>query len=438
MRQRLVADQLIPMDGRVPIIETAALDIDDDTITWSGPLAEAPEPADRTIVRLRGALVPGMINAHAHTPMVLLRTLGEGLPVDRWLTEVIWPREARLQPEDVEVAMTLGLAEQVRNGITTTAEMYFHPDAMGRAVDSVGTRSLLTGPVIDDDQLAGFGTWEAQLVDSVRLRDRWASHPRIDIGLGPHAAYSLSERALREVGAVAVAEGLFIHIHVAEQRGEGDGVTARTGLSVPAYLESIGMLEARVIAAHCVWIDQADIEILAASTVGVAHCPCSNTKHASGIAPVESMRAAGLPVGIATDGPSSHARLDLFEEMRTAIRLARVSTLDAMRLPATTAYRMVTSEAARAIGRSDLGTLGAGSKADVVLLDLDRPEFSPAPHDGDDDLVARIVWNGSPSAVDSVWVGGRRLLQSGVPTGVDLEAVAHRASLHAHRLAEDR
>ena len=436
MRLRLVADRIIPMDGRSPTSDAGAVDIDDDRIVWSGPVAEAPQDADRTAFRLRGVLMPGMVNAHAHTPMVLVRSLGEGLPVDRWLTEVIWPREARLTPGDVEAGMTQGLLEELANGITTTAEMYFHADAMARAVDTVGSRALLTGPVIDDAQLEVFGDPDQQIEECIELQQRWQTHPRIDIGIGPHAAYSLGERSLRAVATAAVEHGLFVHTHVAEGRHEGDSITARTGRSVPSYLEDIGLLDASVIAAHCVWVDDDDIRILADHRVGVAHCPCSNSKHASGVAPVSDMRAAGLPVAIATDGPSSHARLDLFEEMRQAVRMARIRAHDATSLTASEALAMVTSEAADAIGRPDLGRLSPGCKADLVLVDTDRSEFAPLNGGGtEEELVAQIVWSGSPAAVRSVWVDGRRLIDDGRHVEIDVRSAVAEANGRARRLA---
>lgn len=432
MRQRLIADRLLTLDGRPPTDGSGTVDIDEDTIVWSGPSSDAPPEDDRVVKKLAGLLMPGMINLHAHTPMVLLRTVADGLSVDRWLHEVIWPREARLTGPDVVAGMKLGLVEQLLGGITTTSEMYFYAEAMALAVDHVGSRSHLTGPVIDTPDLTVFGSWRDQIDRCIALHEEWSDNPMIDIGIGPHSGYSLGDEALTAVAETAVSTGMFIHTHVAEGRTEGDEVRRRTGQSVPKHLATLGLLNTRLIAAHCVWLDEEDIEILAANQAGVAHCPCSNAKHASGLADVAKIRAAGIPVGIATDGPSSHARLDLFEEMRTAIRLARVVSLQADAMSTEEALGMVTHEAAKALGRPDLGTLAAGAKGDMVLIDLDRPEFVP---EGDiEDLIARVVWSGSPAAVESVWVGGRQLVDHQQLVDLDLTAITSEARSRAARL----
>ncbi len=433
---RYLCDLLITMgdsDGARPIA-SAALDVEAGRVTWSGPAADAP-PADGAAVhRLEGIVVPGMVDIHCHTPMVLLRGAGEGLPVDRWLQQVMWPREARLTPDDVRVGMQVGGAELLANGITTSVEMYFHGQAVAEGAESIGLRCLVTAPVIEDAALTRFGSWEAQLDDMVATRERWAGSDHIDVGLGPHAAYSLSDECLRRIAAVATETGMLVHIHLAEQEWEDATIRERSGSSAPAYLESIGLLDAAVLAAHAVWVDEADIETLARHDVAVAHCPCSNAKHASGIAPVGDMVAAGIRVGIATDGPASHHRLDLFEEMRTAIRLARVRHRDAERFTPAEALRMVTAGAADAIGRPDLGRLTPGACADMVALSPATPALQPVLPD-EDDAVSRVVWSGSPAAITGVWVGGRRVVEDGLPTTLDLPAASAEMTARARRLA---
>ena len=380
--------------------------------------------------------MPGFVNSHCHTPMVLLRGAGEGLPVDRWLHEVMWPREAKLTPGDVRAGMRLGAAELLCNGVTASVEMYFSGQAVAEGAQQAGLRCLVTAPVIEDDSLSGVGPWQAQLDDMVQTRERWADSDLIDVGLGPHAAYSVSKECLSTTAELARENAMTVHIHLAEQQWEDAAVRERSGgLSAPAYLEELGLLEADVIAAHCVWLTPEDIEILARHDVAVAHCPCSNAKHASGVAPVEELRSAGLRVAIATDGPASHHRLDIFEEMRTAIRTARIRSDDAQVLPAAEALRMATAGAAEAIGRGgDLGRLAPGYWADMVALSPDTAAMHPV-IESEDEPVSRVVWSGSPSAVSAVWVAGRRVVDRGRLLTLDVSEAIAEATARARRLA---
>ena len=431
---RYLADTLFTMSDGQPPVSSGIVDVEDGRVVWSGPASKAPDIGTATVHRIDGILMPGMVNTHCHTPMVLLRGAGEGLPVDQWLHEVMWPREARLTTGDVRVAMQMGAAELLSNGITTSVEMYFHGDAVARGATEAGLRCVVTAPVIEDAQLDRFGSWEAQLDEMVSTRDRWDSNDLIEVGLGPHAAYSLSDECLRRVVEIAQDTGMLVHIHVAEEEWEDTPVRERSGVSAPAYLEAIGLLEARVLAAHAVWMSDEDIEIFGRHGVSVAHCPCSNSKHGSGIARVRDLLEAGVRVGIGTDGPASHHRLDLFEEMRTAIRLARIKEGDAGFLPAHQALHMVTAGAADAIDRPDLGRLVAGSWADMVAISPDEAALHPV-IPGDDDPVSRIVWSGSPKAVRSVWVGGRKVVQDGRVTSIDVDVVRADMTRRARRLA---
>ena len=431
---RYAADLLVTMAGEDSPITDGVVDVEDGWIVWSGPKSEAPEAHGATTHSIDGILMPGMVNTHCHTPMVLLRGAGEGLPVDRWLHEVMWPREARLTAEDVRVGMQAGAAELLANGITTSVEMYFHGDAVARGATEAGLRCVVTAPVIEDVQLDRFGTWEDQLEEMVATRDRWASNDLIEVGLGPHAAYSLSDQCLRRIAEIASATGMLVHIHVAEESWEDGAVRERSGLSAPAYLESLGLLDARVLAAHAVWMSDEDIEIFARNGVAVAHCPCSNSKHGSGVARVRDLLSAGVRVGIATDGPASHHRLDLFEEMRVAIRLARIKAGDAGFFPAHQALHMVTAGAADAIDRPDLGRLVPSARADMVAISPYAPAFHPV-IPGEDDPISRIVWSGSPEAVRSVWVGGQQVVADGRVTSIDAVSIRADMTRRAMRLA---
>ena len=429
---RFVVDHLITMAGDPEVLSPGVVDIDEGRVVWAGASADAPD-YDGPVETLAGLLLPGFVNTHAHSPMVLLRGAGEGLPVDRWLTEVMWPREGRLTPEDVWWGMTLGAAELLGNGITTSHEHYFFADRAAEAAAAIGLRAVVTAPVLIGADLSRFGPWEQQIQDMEALADRWADHALISIGLGPHAAYSLPEEALRAVVELARRRSLHIQIHVAEGPREGDGIADQYGMTVPAYLEWLGMLECRMVAAHCVWLTDDDIALFARHEVGVAHCPMSNGKHASGIAPVTDMRAAGIPVGIATDGPSSHDRLDLFEEMRAALRYARLRSGDAGAMTPADVLTMTTREAADVLGRPDLGRLVPGSRADMILIDTDPlgPVLEPC------DLITHVVYSGTPDHVRAVWVEGRQVVADGRPATVDIDAARREVTTRAARLAAE-
>ena len=432
---RYLADHLIPMDDEGSIHSPGVVDVEDGAVVWAGTVDNAPSQREETVIeRVEGVLLPGMVNIHCHTPMVLLRGAGENLPVDRWLHEVMWPREARLTPEDVEMGMMAGAAELLAGGITTSLEMYFHGEAVASGAARAGLRCLVTAPLIEDAQLSGFGTWQDQLDQMTQMAKDWEESDLIQIGIGPHAVYSLSQRCLQRVAEAAAANGMLIHTHVDEQEWEVEAVRKQTGMSATAYLAKMGILDSPTMVAHAVWVSPDDIAILAETGTGVAHCPCSNGKHASGIAPVAEMRAAGIPVGIATDGPASHHRLDLFEEMRMALRLARIRAGDAGALLPHDALTMVTREAADAIGRPDLGRLSPGNPADMIAVSTTDPAFGPVIPEEDDPL-SRLVWSGSPAAVHSSWVGGKRVMSKGKVLTVDMETSRADVSRIAARLA---
>ena len=432
---RFHAPHVLTQDAEDRWLSPGVVEVAQGTIRWVGAPADAPEAADGEELRdhhLDGVLIPGVVNTHAHTPMTLLRGAGEGLPVDRWLTEVMWPREAALTEEDVAWGMRLGAAQLLAAGITTSVEMYFHPAGVATGAQDAGLRAVVTPPVLIAPGLEHHGTWQEQLATALGLVDRFRDDPLIDIGLGPHSAYAVPEEPLRATIAAAVEHDLVLHIHVAEGEHEGDAITAQHGVTVPRYLERLGAMGTHVLSAHSVWLTEDDLGLYAANRVGVAHCASSNGKHASGLAPVRSLRAAGVPVGIATDGPASHDRLDPFEEARTAIRLARLRERDAAALGPRDALRMLTREATEALGRGDLGALEAGRRADLVHVAL-GPELSPMVEPGD--VLTHLIWSGSPSAVRDVWVEGRQVVADGRVTTIDVEEAVAEVTTRARRLA---
>jgi len=432
---RYYADHLLVGDSGSGLLASGVVDVADGRVIWSGPASKAQERPGASRIDIPGLLMPGFVNTHCHTPMVLLRGAGEGLPVDRWLAEVMWPREDRLTPEDVYWGMTLGTAELLRNGVTSSVEMYFHPDQVALAASRAKLRCIVTPPIIEAADLSRLGTVDHQLRTAADLGHQWSEHDLIDIGLGPHSVYALSDEVLREVARVGAAEDLMVHIHLAEQRYEGDLCLERYGRPLVPYLEDIGMLESHLLAAHGVWLTEDDQTRLTEHSVGVAHCPASNGRHASGIAPVVDLRQRGIPVGLGTDGPASHSRLDMFAEMRLALRMARLRALDAEVLTPTDALAMATSEAATALARSDIGTLQPGRWADMVNVAVDGSSFTPVLEP--EDILTHLVWSGSPSDIRSVWVGGHQVVDNGRCLTVDVVEAQREVTVRARRLVGD-
>ena len=430
MPQRFTARALVVGDRAGTVVPDAVLDVDDGRITWAGPAAEAPDPAGAETVELPGLLMPGLVNAHSHAPMVLFRGQGEGLPLDRWLREVMWPREARLTPEDVEVAMAAAKAEMLRNGVTTSVEMYFHPEQEAAAVRRVGARALVVAPLLP---LPGMPPLADQLQAAVDLAAGAPDDGVVEFGIGPHAAYTVPLDVLGAAGRAAREHGLLLHLHVAETATEGDELLARHGASVPSLLAAHDVLGGRVLAAHCVHMDDGDLELWQEYDVAVAHCPASNAKLASGTARLRPMLDRGIRVGLGTDGPASNDGLDLLADARLAAMLARLSAGEATALSAAEAVWLATGASADAVGRPDLGQLAAGRRADLVHVDTRDLAFEPV---GDPaDVLSHLVWSGATRLVRDVWVGGRQVVTGGVCTTVDEGELRAEVAERAARLA---
>jgi 5-methylthioadenosine/S-adenosylhomocysteine deaminase len=430
MPHRFTARAVVVGDRAGTVIPDAVIDVDGSRIRWVGPAAEAPPAEGAELVELPGVLMPGLVNTHSHAPMVLFRGQGEGLPLDRWLQEVMWPREARLTAEDVEVAMTAASAEMLGNGVTTSVEMYFHPDRIAAAVGTTGARAIIVSPLIP---LPGMPPFEKQLRTAVDLATGAPEDGMVEFGIGPHAAYTVPLPVLREAAVAAREHALLLHLHVAETATEGADLLALHGLSVPALLAAHDVLGGRVLAAHCVHMDDADLDLWHEYDVAVAHCPASNAKLASGIAPLRAMLDRGIRVGMGTDGPASNDGLDLLADLRLAASFARLAGRSATALTAAEAIWLATGAAAEAVGRPDLGQLEAGRRADLVHVDTRNLVFEPV---GDaSDVLAHLVWSGAGQNVRDVWVGGRQLVRDFTPTTVDTEALRSDVAARAARLA---
>ena len=433
MQRRFHAPVVLPADPSCSLLRDAVVDVDDTgRITYCGPAATAPSSA-APVTTLTGILMPGLINTHAHSPMTLLRGMGGDLPLLRWLNEIIWPTEAKLRPEDIRTGMLLGSVEMLRHGVTTSAEMYFEGEQLVDAVLTTGGRMLVAPPVME---LPGLD-WRAQLAAIERWIDtdglRFGPGDTIEIGYGPHSAYMLSEEGLRATAESAASRGALVQIHVAEAALEDIAVREAHG-SVPALLAKLGMFDGRVLAAHAIHLSDSDIALFAAHGVGMAHCPGSNAKLASGIARIADLRAAGVSVGLGTDGPASNDDIDLWEELQLSAMFARLATGDSTVLTAADAFLLATRGGAAALGRSDIGALEPGRWADLVHVDLDDPAFACGLDVPDVQLLSNLVWAAGSRRVRDVWVAGAQVIAEGESTRVDRAKVQASVAETASRL----
>jgi 5-methylthioadenosine/S-adenosylhomocysteine deaminase len=431
MTLRLVADALFTVDDTAAMLAPGAVEVDaDGLVSWVGDPWQVPAAAGTEVRQLGGLLMPGLVNCHGHSPMTLVRSAGDGLPLDRWLSESVWPREARLDDEDVYWGMMLGAVEMLCNGMTTTCEQYRHPAPVMEALVDSGMRAVFTPGIFEVPGSAD--TWESLLAEACTLCDAaGCDGGRIEVGFGPHAAYTVPPEGLREIAAEAQRREALLQIHLAETRAECDAVLERHGMSAAELLDSLGALEGRVLAAHSVWLDEADRALLASRDVAVAHCPGSNGKLGAGVAPLGDLLARGVRVGLGTDGPASNDDLHLWDEMRLAALLARATAGDPEAVTSATALRLATRGGADALGLP-VGSIEVGRPADLVRLRTDDPRFTPSVTDAE--LLGHLVWAGAGYLVTDVWVAGRQVVAEGRCTVIDGDRARAEVARRARRL----
>ncbi|MBP8310183.1 MAG: TRZ/ATZ family hydrolase [Burkholderiaceae bacterium] len=402
----LIAPQWIaPVEPAATVLHDHAVAIEGDRIVAVMPAPQARQAwPDAPVTELPGhLLVPGFVNLHTHVPMTLLRGAGDDLPLERWLRERIWPLEAALiSPEFVADGAVLACAEMLLGGVTCFNDMYFYPEEVARAALDIGLRAAVGIIVVEFPSPYGSGAAE-YIRKGLETRDQLRDESRISFTLAPHAPYTVSDDSFRRVASLAAELGMPVQCHVHETLTEISDSLAQHGKRPLHRLADLGLLGPDFIAIHAVHLDDSDLALLASQGAAVAHCPHSNLKLASGIAPTARMRAAGIPVGIGTDGAASNNRLDLLAEARTASLLAKGSSGDATAWPAHDTLHAMTLAGARALGLGDrLGSITPGKQADLVAIDLSEartlPVFEP---------VAHLVYTAGREQVTTVWVAGK-------------------------------
>ena len=430
---RLVGDYLIPGAGDGTVVPNGAIDIDDHgRIIGVGAVRDLGEPAG-VVRNIGGLLMPGLINAHAHTPMTLVRSAGDGWPLQRWLAEGVWPREGKMTPEDAHWGMTLGCAEMLLAGVTGTSEMYLFEADVVAAAKAAGIRIVMAAGIIAALSPTGDISGRMDEVDAFHAAHH-DPEAGVSVAYGPHSVYDLTPDQVAEIGRRAQARDALVHIHLEETKTERDLVIEANGKTATQVLADTGVLEGRLLAAHGVWLDETDRRLLGEAGAAVAHCPVSNLKLGSGIAPLVELLEAGITVGVGTDGPASNDNLDLWEEQKLAPMLARGTRHDAEALSAAQALGLATQQSARAVGLIDSGELRVGAWADIIRIDLDHPVFAPGRIE---ELLTHVVWAGGGQHVSDVWVGGRQVVADSSCLTIDVDEAIAQAKTRGIHLATE-
>ncbi|MEM2459662.1 MAG: amidohydrolase family protein [Candidatus Hadarchaeales archaeon] len=431
MEKLLIRDgYLVTMDAKRRVLKRGSVLVEGNRIVEVKE--EIKESADVVIDAKGMAVLPGLVNAHTHSPMTLFRGVADDMELDRWLKEKIWPVEARLRAEDCYVGALLACAEMIKSGTTCFADMYFFMEKVAEAVGKSGLRASLSYGMIE---LGIPGRCEEELKKGEKLVKEYHGSfgGRVQTMFGPHAPYTCSPECLRKVKEKAEKYGVGIHIHLSETEREVRETKEKYGKTPVELLHSIGLLAPNLLAAHCVWVDEKEMELMAKSGMKPVHNPTSNLKLASGISPVPNMLERGIPVALGTDGAASNNSLDMFQEMKVAALIHKGWKRDPTLLSAQTVLEMATLHGAEALGREkEIGSIEKGKKADLILVDLRNLRFSPLHH-----VLSHLVYASTGELVDTVIVDGKVLMRKRKLLTLDEEEVLKMAEETASELFEE-
>ena len=427
------ARYVVTMDGGRRVIENGAVAVRGDRIVGVGTLSdiETKFQARQRIRTPQTLLAPGLINTHTHAAMSLFRGIANDLRLQDWLEKYIFPAEAKnVNAEFVRWGTRLACLEMALGGTTTFTDMYYFEDVVAEAAKEAGLRGVL-GETVLNFPAPDAKTPQDALAFTERFIRRFQGDPLIVPAVAPHALYTNTDASLRSARALANRYRVPLLIHVSETKQERDDSVAKRGMSPVQVLQSLGLFDGRTLAAHCVWLDDADIKVLADKGTGVAHCPSSNSMLASGVAPVMKLLAAGIAVGLGTDGPAgSNNDFNMFEEMDLAAKLQKVATGDPRALPASQALEMATILGARALGmEKEIGSIEPGKRADLIGVRLDVPNAVPLYS-----VYSQMVYALKAGDVEQVMVNGRWIVRSGKMLTLDRAAVLAEAEKYRRKV----
>ncbi|KYC37248.1 5-methylthioadenosine deaminase [Scytonema hofmannii PCC 7110] len=402
-------DFVVTMNDAQPVIKNGAVAIKDGKIIAVDKKDQilASYKADRTLPGEGMVLMPGLVNGHSHSAMVLFRGLADDLALEDWLLNYIFPAEAKFVDENfIRIGEQLACWEMIRGGTTTFVDMYFKPDVASEVVDECGLRAIIAPSSIDFPS-PNFQGWDDAFAAAVDFVKRWkGKNPRIIPAIAPHAPYTVSPEHLTQAIEAARQYDVPLTIHLAETKTEVEDVQQRYNATPVQHLENLGFLEPRVFAAHVVWPNESEIALMAKRGIGVIHNPDSNLKLASGFAPIPAMLKAGIKVGLGTDGASSNNDLDMWEAIRLTAFIHKGTTLDPTAVPAKTVLRMATLGGAEALGLADkIGAIKVGLQADLIQVQLSEPHLTPIY-----DAISHLVYTADAQDVDTVIVDGKVLM----------------------------
>jgi 5-methylthioadenosine/S-adenosylhomocysteine deaminase len=416
---------VLTMDPAVGDLEMGEIAIEGSKIVYVG--TSYGGSAEHVIDAKGMVVMPGLVNTHSHAGMTLLRGYADDLPLSSWLEDRIWPAEARLTPEDVYIGTKLACLEMIKSGTTLFADMYFYMDNVARAVKECGIRAALSYGMID---LGDKNKAASELEEGRRFVDEYnnAANGRITAMYGPHAPSTCSREFLIRIREQARKDHVKVHIHVLETEAELNQMKEQFGMCSVNMLDEAGFLDGDVLAAHCIWLSEGDMDILRDRGVNVSHNPVSNMKLASGIAPVPGLLERGVNVSLGTDGCASNNNLDMFEEMKMAALIHKVNSMDPTIMNAKTILKMATTNGAKALGLR-AGMLKEGYYADLIIVDMNRPHLTPVY-----DISSHLVYSARGSDVATTIVNGQVLMKDGIVLCMDENEILQQATEISERL----
>ena len=428
---------VLTMDKNLNMYEPGAVAVKGNEIIEVGnqPDLQKNYNAVQVVDCIGKVLMPGLINAHTHVPMTLLRGLADDLRLDVWLLGYMMPVEREfVSPEFVQLGTRLACAEMIESGVTTFADMYYFEEDIARATAETGMRAICSQTVLKFPS-PDAGSFEESLSAARDFITRWKNHPLIIPSVAPHAIYTCTPEILHATASLALEFDVPLHTHISETAQEVENARNEFGMPVVPYLKKQGIFETKVIAAHCVHIDEGEMRTMQHTGAGIIHNPSSNVKLASGIADVKRMIELGLKVGIGTDGTASNNDLDMFEEIRLAAFLSKVDSGDPTSLPAVTALLMATRFGAQALHIEDItGSLESGKRADIICIDLNRLHNQPRFKRDPKGVYAQIVYAGKSSDVTDVMIDGKWIMRENKLLTIDKEEVVRKSQEYAARI----